>query len=50
MTILPCLRPAAVALALAGLAPSLHAMPDTARLDFAPYAAEAGGRTETVSG
>lgn len=49
MTILPCLRPAAVALALAGLAPSLHAMPDTARLDFAPYAAEAGGRTETVS-
>lgn len=45
----PCLRPAAVALALAGLVPSLHAMPNTARLDFAPYAAEAGGRTETVS-
>lgn len=34
---------------MASLTFTAHAMPDTARLDFAPYPGEAGGRTETVS-
>ena len=36
MTIHTCLRPAAVALALAGLAPSLHAMPELILLEMPP--------------